>query len=184
MSGDQLLRGAALNAVLIAEAKLSKMRWAKMVGRIRSLNQLIDLREKLQENPRFHGNIDGFRLRFSLFRQPIDWSYPKWSKILCHQSWLAGKSPNWMEVEIARTISDEATEMELFLICVCMWCSWDFFMMDVLSWMMDYCDSHTEMMGFQNQKCRKQHRPQPRLVSPGSWPTWHRDDDTMRSPQP
>ena len=28
--------------------------------------------KNLQENPFFHGKIDGFRLRFSLSRQPID----------------------------------------------------------------------------------------------------------------
>ena len=43
-----------------------------------SFNQLIDLREKLQEHPIFHGKIYGFRWRFSLSRQPIDSSSP-WS---------------------------------------------------------------------------------------------------------
>ena len=33
--------------------------------------QLIGLRGKLQENPIFHGNINGFRLRFSLSRQAM-----------------------------------------------------------------------------------------------------------------
>ena len=38
-------------------------------------SQLIGLREKLQEKTIFHGNIYGFRLRFSLSRQPINGGY-------------------------------------------------------------------------------------------------------------
>ena len=37
-------------------------------------NQVIGLRENKQENPIFHGKIYGFRLRCSLFSQPIETS--------------------------------------------------------------------------------------------------------------
>ena len=36
------------------------------------MDQLIALREKLQEHPIFHWKIYGFRLRVSLFSQPIE----------------------------------------------------------------------------------------------------------------
>ena len=43
-----------------------------------SPSQFIGLREKIQENPIFHGKIYGFRLRFSLFYQPIDPENGRW----------------------------------------------------------------------------------------------------------
>ena len=59
----------------------------------KAIFQLISWRDKIQENPIFHGNIYGFRLRFSLSRQPIEF--------LNLESWDHALHPN----EITRCTS-------------------------------------------------------------------------------
>ena len=58
----------------LTSARRTVARWRSLLGNGQGLmSQLIGLREKLQENPIFHGNIYGFRVRFSLSR-PIEWA--------------------------------------------------------------------------------------------------------------
>ena len=59
-----------------------------------ALSESIDLREKLQENPIFHGKIYGVRLRFSLKSTHclrLNFDTPKYTKHI----WRIQTTPGW-----------------------------------------------------------------------------------------